>query len=209
VATPSLSGRRAEALRNDERVLQAARAMLTARPDASMADVARHAGVGMGTLYRRYPSKEALVHQLCLAGMRRLEEVANEALERVEADPWEAFAGFMAGSLAAGAGSLGRLAGTFAPDRELIDVSQRLYQAVQKLLDTVQAAGAVRDDVTVGDVNLLFEQLRALHVRDEERLATLQSRYLALVLQALRAPGAGPLPGPPPQWEEIQRRWTA
>jgi hypothetical protein len=130
---------------------------------------------------------------LCLDGMHRLEAVANEALERVEAEPWEAFAEFMAGSLSAGAGSLGRLAGTFAPGKELIDVSQRLYRAVQKLLDTVQAAGAVRDDVTVGDVNLLFEQLRAIHVRDEERLATLQSR---------------PLPGPPPAWGEIQRRWT-
>jgi AcrR family transcriptional regulator len=208
VATPSLSGRRAEALRNDERVLRAAREVLTAMPNASMADVARHAGVGMGTLYRRYPSKEALVHELCLDGMRALEAVADDALDRVKDDAWGAFAGFMAGSLAAGAGSLGRLAGTFAPDRELIDVSQRLYRAVQKLLDTVQAAGAVRDDVTVGDVNLLFEQLRAIHLRDEERLATLQSRYLTLVLQALRAPGAGPLPGPPPAWGEIQRRWT-
>jgi AcrR family transcriptional regulator len=205
VATPSLSGRRAEALRNDERVLAAAHAVLTATPDASMQDVARRAGVGMGTLYRRYPSKEALVHQLCLDGMRRLEAVAVEALEIDDA--WEAFAGFMARSLTAGAGSLGRLAGTFTPDTELIEISQRLYRAVQGLLDKVQAAGAVRADVTIGDVNLLFEQLRAVHVRDEKRRAALQGRYLELVLQALRAPGAGPLPGPPPEWGEIQRRW--
>jgi hypothetical protein len=57
-------------------------------------------------------------------------------------------------------------------------------------------------------VNLLFEQLRAVRLGDERRTGELQRRYLALVMQALRAPGAGPLPGPPPGWDEIRRRWT-
>ena len=79
-------GRQAEASRNDELVLAAARAVLTADPGAAMADIARRAGVGIGTLYRRYPSKEALVLQLCLDGMRQLEGVARAALGRVDDD---------------------------------------------------------------------------------------------------------------------------
>src|SRR3954465_940049 len=122
-----MSGRQAEASRNDERVLAAARAVLTAAPDASMADIARRAGVGIGTLYRRYPSKEALVLQLCLDGMRRLEAVTRAALERGGGGPWEAFADWMRDALAAGAGSLGAaLAGTFTPTEELLTAARDL-----------------------------------------------------------------------------------
>jgi AcrR family transcriptional regulator len=198
-------GRQAEASRNDELVLAAARAVLTADASASMADIAGRAGVGIGTLYRRYPSKEALVLQLCLDGMRQLEDVARAAH-----DAWEAFATFMHDGLDAGAGSLGAaLAGTFTPTEELIDVARSLYRTVQELIERVKAAGALRADVTQEDVNLLFEQLRGVRLGDDERTADLQRRYLALMLQALRAPGAAPLPGSPPGWAEIQGRWQA
>ena len=176
-----------------------------------MADIARRAGVGIGTLYRRYPSKEALVLQLCLDGMRQLEAVARTALERVDDDAWEAFAAFMHDGLDAGAGSLGAaLAGTFTPTEELIaDRARACTAAVQELIERVKAAGALRADVTQEDVNLLFEQLRGVRLGDDERTADLQRRYLALMLQALRAPGAAPLPGSPPGWAEIQGRWQA
>lgn len=206
----TLGGRRAEASRNDERVLDAARAVLTADPGAAMADVARRAGVGIGTLYRRYPSKEALVLHLCLDGMRRLEAVTRSALERVDDDPWEAFADWMRDALAAGAGSLGAaLAGTFTPTDELLAAARDLYAAGQELIERVKAAGALRADVTQEDVNLLFEQLRAVRLGDDDRTADLQRRYLALMLQALRAPGAAPLPGSPPAWAEIRARWQS
>jgi AcrR family transcriptional regulator len=210
MGTQPLSGRRAEASRNDERVLAAARAMLTADPDAAMADIARRAGVGIGTLYRRYPSKEALVLQLCLDGMRRLEAVTRAALERVDEDAWEAFTAFMRDGLDAGAGSLGAaLAGTFTPTEELLAAARDLYRVGQELVERVKAAGALRADITQEDVNLLFEQLRGVRLGDEERTADLQRRYLALVLQALRAPGAAPLPGSPPGWAEIRGRWQS
>jgi AcrR family transcriptional regulator len=210
VSTAPLSGRRAEASRNDERVLAAAREVLTASPGAPMAEIARRAGVGIGTLYRRYPSKEALVQHLCLDGMQRLEAAARTALEQVEEDAWEAFTGFMTAGLAAGAGSLGAaLAGTFTPSDELLVTARSLYATVQQLLERAQAAGAVRADITQEDVTLIFEQLRAVKLGDADRVASLQRRYLALGLQALRAPGAAPLPGPPPGWDEIRSRWTA
>jgi AcrR family transcriptional regulator len=188
--------------------MAAAREVLTATPGAPMAEIARRAGVGIGTLYRRYPSKEALVQQLCLDGMQQLEAAARAALDQVDEDAWEAFTGFMTAGLAAGAGSLGAaLAGTFTPSDELLATAQRLYATVQELLERSQAGGAVRADITQEDVTLIFEQLRAVDLGDAERVASLQRRYLALALPALRAPGAAPLPGPPPGWDEIRRRW--
>jgi AcrR family transcriptional regulator len=205
-----MSGRQAEASRNDERVLAAARAVLTAAPDASMADIARRAGVGIGTLYRRYPSKEALVLQLCLDGMRRLEAVTRTALAQLEGDAWEAFAGYMIAALDAGAGALGAaLAGTFTPTPELLGAARDLYAAGGELIERTQEAGALRADVTPEDINLVFEQLRAVRLGDDARTATLQRRYLALILQALKPPGAAPLPGPPPGWAEIRDRWSS
>jgi AcrR family transcriptional regulator len=206
----TLSGRQAEASRNDQRVLDAARAVLTADPGASMADIAKRAGVGIGTLYRRYPSKEALVQHLCLDGMQRLQTVTRAALERVDRDPWEAFAAWMHEGLGAGAGSLGAaLAGTFTPTEELLTAARELYATGQELVERVKAAGALRADVTQEDVNLLFEQLRAVRLGDDDRTAGLQRRYLALMLQALRAPGTAPLPGSPPAWAEIRARWQS
>jgi AcrR family transcriptional regulator len=201
-----LGGRRAEAARNDVRVLRAAREVLTADPDAPMADIARRAGVGVGTLYRRYASREALVVHLCLDGVRGLEAAARRALEQVDADPWAAFAGYLTGAFDAGAGALGdSVMATFTPTPELIAASVDAAQAARALVTRAQDAGAVRDDITTEDVNLLFEQLRAVRFGDDRRTAELQRRYLALLLQALRAPAAGPLPGPPPGWDEIRR----
>src|SRR4051812_22811598 len=173
-----MSGRQAEASRNDERVLAAARAVLTAAPDASMADIARRAGVGIGTLYRRYPSKEALVLHLCQDGMERLEAVARAALER-EGEAW--FEEFMRDGLEAGAGSLGpALAGTFTPTEEVLAAARRLHAAMAAVISRAHDAGALREDVTQEDVNLIFEQLRAVRLGSEKRTAALQRRYLAL-----------------------------
>jgi AcrR family transcriptional regulator len=183
--------------------------VLPADPEASMAEIARRAGVGIGTLYRRYPSKEALVLHLCQDGMERLEMVAENALARLRDDPWVVFSEFMEEALAAGAGSLGAaLAGTFTPTKELMAAARRLHAAVAAVIDRAHADGALRPDVTQEDVNLIFEQLRSVRLGDDERTAALQRRYLALALQALRAgPAAEPLPGPAPSWKEIQQRW--
>ena len=75
---------------------------------------------------------------------------------------------------------------------------------MQELLDCVQSAGAVRPDVTTEDLGLLFRQLRAIQLDDEQRALTLRRRYLELALQALHAAAAAPLPGPPPAWDELR-----
>jgi AcrR family transcriptional regulator len=200
-----MSGRRAEAARNDQRVLEAAREVLAMTPDAPLALVARRAGVGIGSLYRRYPSKEALVARLCLEAVLQVDAQARVALDRARSYPWGAFVGFMTGALAEGAALLiAGLAGTFAPDDELLAASERLQGTVRELLESVQAAGAVRPDVTAEDLALLFRQLRAIRLDDEQRAFALRRRYLELTLQAFHASGAAPLPGPAPCWKDLR-----
>ena len=77
---PPMSGRRAEAARNDERILAAARAVFLADPSAPIAAVAQHAGVGVGALYRRYASKDHLLQTLCADGLHRFIALAESAL---------------------------------------------------------------------------------------------------------------------------------
>ena len=208
--TPApLSGRRAQAARNDRLVLEAARAVFAADPGAPIATVAQRAGVGISALYRRYRSKEALLQRLAADGLQRYLAAAEAALDD-QGDPWAAFATFMARSLDAGAGSLTvRLAGSFAATEELTHLGTTAYQATQRLLERTKAAGALRADIEVGDLSLLFEQLQAIRAGDEDRSRQLRHRYLSLLLDALRRPGAPPLPGPPPTWEEITRRYQA
>jgi AcrR family transcriptional regulator len=204
-----MSGRRAEAARNDERVLRAAREVLVMTPDAPLALVARRAGVGIGSLYRRYPSKSALVARLCLEGVLEVEAQARVALDRARSYPWGAFVGFMTGALADGAALLVvGLAGTFTPDEKLLAASERLQGVARELLEAVQAAGAVRPDVTAEDLALLFGQLRAIRHEDEQRALTLRRRYLELTLQAFHASGAAPLPGPAPDWKDLRASST-
>jgi AcrR family transcriptional regulator len=204
--TQPLSGRRAQAARNDQRILEAARAVFTADPEAPIAAVAARAGVGIAALYRRYRSKEELLQRLALDGLRGY-IAETEAALAVDGDPWEAFAGFLGRSLDSGAGSLTvRLAGAFTPTEELQRAGRDAHAATQRLLDRAKAAGALHPDITVGDISLLLEQLQAVQVADPDRTSQLRHRYLALLLDALHRP-ATPLPGPAPSWEEISRRY--
>src|SRR5215203_3120341 len=205
----SLSGRRAEAARNDGLILEAAREVFVADPKAPISAVSERAGVGIGALYRRYGSKEELLRRLCADGLGIYIAAVEEALAE-EGDPWKAFAGFMRRIVDADTHSLTlRLAGTFTPTAELYRDSQRAQELNVRLFERTWAAGAIRPDVEVDDIALLLEQLAAVRVADEERTQQLRHRYLALLLDAIHTPAESKLPGPPPSWEEIEQRWTA
>ena len=210
-STPArLNGRRAQAARNDQRVLDAARAVFTADPDAPIAAVAERAGVGISVLYRRYRSKDELLQRLSIDGLSRYIAEAEAALAAIDAgdDPWAAFAAFLGRSLDEGAGSLSvRFAGRFTATEEQYRLGRAAHAVTQRLLDRTKAAGALRGDIVVGDLSLLLEQLQTVRAGDEQRTRELRHRYLTLILDALRKTSAGPLPGPPPTWEEIGRRY--
>ncbi len=202
-----LSGRRAEAARNDGRILDAARAVFAADPEAPIAVVAARAGVGIGALYRRYPSKEVLLHTLAAEGLAHHRALLDAALAD-EGEPWAVFAGFLRAAVAAGSGSLTvRFAGEFPAGDALHEAGRAALAATQRLLDRAQGAGVVRADLTVGDLALLLEQAQALRLGDDTRAAELRQRVLTIVLDGLRAPDASPLPGAAPTWAELRGRY--
>src|SRR5579862_1613040 len=91
-----LSGRQAEAARNDRRILESARAVFTADPGAPITAVAKHAGVGISALYTRYGSKEELLRTLCTDGLVIVTDETQTAIDRVGSgrDHWQALADF-------------------------------------------------------------------------------------------------------------------
>jgi AcrR family transcriptional regulator len=205
--TGPLSGRRAQAARNHQRILDAARQVFLADPAAPIATVATQAGVGMSAIYRRYPSKQHLLRRLAGDGLRRYLAAAQAALAD-HGDPWHAFTRFLGAIVDADTHSLTlRLAGTFHPTQDLYDDAQRAQDLTAALLERTKAAGAVRPDLDVNDLTFIFEQVASVRLDDPARTRQLRHRYLGLLLDGLHPPAPGPLPGPPPTWEEISRRW--
>jgi AcrR family transcriptional regulator len=204
---PPLSGRRAQAARNDRLILEAARAVFVSDPEAPISAVAERAGVGISALYRRYASKEELLRKLCLDGLARYVAELEAALEDGR-EPWTVFSDLMRRAVEADTSSLtSRLAGTFAPTEELYREAARARQLSLRLFRQTQQAGVLRADVTADDISLVFEQVAAVHLGDESRTRELRQRQLALLLDGLRTPARSALPGRPATWEEIAERW--
>jgi len=205
-----LSGRRGQAAQNDERILAAAREVFIADADAPISAVASRAGVGISALYRRYPSKEDLLRQLCADGLRLYVEEAEATLAD-DGDPWEALAAFLRRIVAADVHSLTvRLAGTFSPTADMFGDARRSGELNEQLIARTKAHGDLRDDVTPEDLALVLEMVAAIRpgvFGDDERTAELRQRYLALCLDGLRERRER-LPGPPPTDEELGRRWA-
>lgn len=205
--TRPLSGRRAQAARNDQLILDAARQVFVADPGAPIAAVADQAGVGMSALYRRYPSKQELLRRLAGDGLRRYITEAEAALAD-DGDPWTAFAGFMGRIVDADTHSFTlRLAGTFTPTKDLYDDAATAHELNLRLLERTRAAGAIRPDLDVNDLSFMFEQVASVRLGDPDRTRQLRHRYLGLLLDGLHTPSPEPLPGPPPTWEEVSGRW--
>jgi len=202
-----LSGRRREAARNDVGILDAARAVFLAEPSAPISAVASRAKVGISALYRRYPSKEHLLRELARDGLVRYAADLEAALAD-DRDPWLVYADCLARILDGGSQALAqRLAGTFTPTPELSALAQRASALADEVHRTAQRHKVLRDDVDPMDVVFLLEMLSAITLPGADGGHALRHRYLALLLQALRAPGTGPLPGGPDP-AELTGRWS-
>ena len=178
---------RADARRNRERVLAAARETFAADGlEAQVDDVARRAGVGVGTVYRHFPTKEALVEAVAAAGYEEICTIARESLSLE--DPWEAFSDFM-----------WRGARMHRHDRAQCEIHSTRPDLVQRvsgdkhellglvasLIERGQAAGVIREDLSADDMPTIWCSLGAAQQRSADD--ALWERYLQVVLDGLRS----------------------
>lgn len=183
------SGRplRRDAQRNRERILAAARRVFAERGvDATLDDVAAAAGVGVGTVYRRYANKDALLDELFEDGIDELVAFAEASL--VQPDAWAAFVRFVEhlGERFAGNRALEDLVlRTEHGRRRVADARDRLEVPVAALVERAKADGRLRPDFERGDLALVHTMLaaviRATHDQDPEGWR----RYLAFVVEGL------------------------
>ena len=152
---------RADARRNRERIIAAARTVFAERGvEAQMDDVAREAGVGVGTVYRHFPHKEALLGELVAQKFRAFGDNAERALA-VE-DPWEAFAGLLRANAELCVRDVGMqeaLARTPEAWRLADAEFQRLDALANQLVARAQAAGVLRPDFAVAEIPMLMSGL--------------------------------------------------
>jgi AcrR family transcriptional regulator len=191
---------RADARRNRERLLLAARDVFAEKgPDAPLEEVAARAGVGIGTLYRRFPGRRALVGAVALDLWTRVVQEVEQARAE-EPDAFRALVRYLHRALDLRAAAvLPALMGHLPPDEELRRANDRLAAAVQALLDAARAEGTLRPDAAFADTGLLLVRLsRPLPGPFPRSLDdALAHRHLQLALDGLRAGAhADPLPGP-------------
>jgi AcrR family transcriptional regulator len=196
-------GRQAEAARNDRRVLDAAREVIAAQGfEAPVSAIAERAGVGIGSLYRRYGSKEELLQRLCVLAMEQAIAAAEAGL--ADEDPWRGLTRYVQDCVTFGSGALAPLAGRIATTPEMRATAARSFDLLERL---VQRA-ALRPGASSIDVAWLTELFSRTRPRDASpEDARVHERLLAIALDGLRDGVPAPLPGPAPTLEHYAGRW--
>jgi len=209
--------RQAEAERNDRALLDAAKEVLAVDgAHASVAAIAKRAGVGIGSLYRRYRTKEDLFLHLMSVTLDQYIDAAETGL--AIDDPWDGLAHYVRSVIAFGPGSMAPVAGTLTLTPDVIEKSERGDRAVAALVARAHDTGVLRPDATAMDVELLIEQLSKSPLLDQlaqqgrtelmPAARNARDRLTAIALDGLRARGnPPPLPGEPPGYELFSARW--
>ena len=198
---------RRDAERNRQRILAAAAQVFTERGlDATLDEVARAAGVGVGTVYRRFPDKEALVAGLFRERIDNLVTVAEDAC--AAADPGQAIVSYLEYATAAMAGDTGlrqlMMFGTYDRD-QVCYARDRMRPVISKLVQRAQASGDLRGDFEATDVKMIAFMLASLAEYAAAVTPDVWRRYLAMLIDGLRPSrgSASPLPVPAPTAREL------
>lgn len=193
---------RADALRNRERVLEAAKAVFSAGgPEASLEAVAKRAGVGIGTLYRHFPTREDLFEAVYRREVDQLGELAEQL--KTARDPVDALRRWLRSNVefvATKKGMSAALALTFQSSSELAAFSMdRLSRAIGSLLDRAVAAGEMRGDVSPAD--LLRTLVGMCYMHDQPGWQSSVLRMLDVFVDGLRVQ-----PGPKSRSRTVAKR---
>ncbi|WP_006242825.1 TetR/AcrR family transcriptional regulator [Mycolicibacterium tusciae] len=191
---------RSDAVRNRESLLAAAEDEFAARGlDASVADIARRAGVAKGTVFRHFATKEELIAAVVARYVTELRDVARRLLDSPE--PGAALLEFL--TVAADQRhqrDLTIVMSASADDPNVLQLRDDLHAGVVALVDRARDSGAIRRDITGTDVFVLI----CAPVHAVEYLSApppdLWRRYLAIIFDGFRPEGASPLPQPAPSW---------
>jgi AcrR family transcriptional regulator len=184
---------RRDAERNRQRILRAADEVFTHRGlDATLDDIARQAGVGVGTVYRRFPDKQSLVAELFHDRIDTIVAVAEKAC--TAPDPRQALVSFLEYAAATMAGDLGlrqlMMFATYGKDR-VAYAREQMRPVVSKLVERAQAAGALRPDFNPTDVPFIAYMLAAAAEYAGPAHPDVWRRYLTLIIDGMPPSRAG------------------
>jgi AcrR family transcriptional regulator len=200
---------RADAERNRKRILAAAAELFAERGlDVAIDEIAAKAEVGIGTVYRRFPDREALVDALFEDKIHEIEAIALEAL-RVS-DPWDAFERFMRGVCTLHARDRG-LKEAMLSDHRGAERACRARETIAPLgamlLSRAQAAGAVREDLVAADVPLMHFAVGYIAEKTRDASPDAWERLLMILLDGLKAQRTAvtPLEAQPVALEDIPK----
>jgi AcrR family transcriptional regulator len=192
-AIPRDAGRplRADAVHNRGRILEAARDVFVERgPGAPLDVIARRAGTGIATLYRRFPDREALMRAVVLDALRKTADEARSAAEE-EPDPFQALVRYMHRALDIRTGAVipALLDEISLHDEEMVQARTAGSETLQGLIDAAHRAGTLRREVTFADIGLLIVRMsRPLPGAFPRELNdSLGHRHLDLIVSGMRA----------------------
>lgn len=199
---------RRDAERNRRRILRAAAEVFNAYGlQATLDDVARHAGVGVGSVYRRFPNKEALSVALFAERIDVLLALADDALS--EPDSWAALVSFLeqaAEVLAADRGLREMLMFRTYGQQEAARARARMRLRITELLERAQLDGAVRGDIISSDIVFIEYMIAMVGEYAHDVRPEIWHRYLTLLIDGLRPNRvcSTALPGPPLSSDEVE-----
>jgi AcrR family transcriptional regulator len=206
---------RADARRNHSQLLAAARDVFVERgPGAPLEEVARRAGVGIGTLYRRFADREALLRAVVLDALVQTRQAAEQALAE-EPDPFDALIRYMHSALDLRVSAVIPLVldKIDISDPELVPARDASANAVAQIVEAAHRADALPADVTFADIGMMLVRLArplpgAMPAELNDRLG---HRHLDLLIDGLRPDGARrkPLSGPSLSADDLQALRTS